>query len=230
MDTEDMVREALRAELAAVEPGEWPVGAMQDRVRRRQRGRWAVRAVTSAAVVTGVVLGAGMLSTGWGSGREQVGAASASVLPAGTPPAVVVVRPGQRVQLGQGDWMSLTSDEICTHIVDAYGGGPGCGGWSWAAGTTGINLQYEDGVYQLAYYGSEQVTRLTIEVDGTTYWVTPVVLAGTHSYTTGYVRAPLPSAARGPQKNPPKKSPIDGITMVAYGAGGKVLATSTTTS
>ncbi|MBC3840392.1 hypothetical protein GXW82_09680 [Streptacidiphilus sp. 4-A2] len=177
-------------------------------------------------MVAGVALGAGALSSGWGSGGEQVGAASAGVLPTGTPPAVVAVRPGQEVQLGQGDWMSLTSDQICTHIVAAYGNGPGCGGYSWAAGSTGIALQYEEGVYQPVYHGSEQVTRLTVDVDGTTYWATPVVLAGAHSYTTGYVRAPLPSAARNPQGNTPQ-NPLDGVTLVAYGAGGKVLATST---
>lgn len=229
MDTEDMVRGALRAELAGVEPGEWPAGAMRDRVRLRQRRRWAVRAVTGAAVVSGVVLGAGMLPAGWGGSWDQAGPASAAALPTGTPPTVVVVRPGQKVQTGQGSWMSLTSNEICTHNVAAYGSGPGCAGYSWAAGATGIALQYGEGVYQPVYHGSEQVARFTIEIDGTTYWVTPVELAGAHGYTAGYVRAPLPAAARGPQKNP-RSNPMDGIRMVAYGAGGQVLATSTTKS
>ena len=221
MDTEDMVRSALRDEVDGIELTDWPAVPMRARMRRRQRGRRGVLAMTAAVVATGVAALSGALLTEQPGEQMASPAAAASLSPGLVWPKVVVVQPGQQLNLGGGNWMKLTSDEICTHIEPT----PGCGGYSWASGSTGITVQDLAGLYSPIYHGPEQVARMAVVVDGTVYPVTVVTLPGHPGYATGYVQASLPKAAQGSLKGQvPTKFPLDGVELIAYDAQGKVLA------
>ncbi len=145
----------------------------------------------------------------------------------------MVVEPGQQLPLGRQDWwMQLKDQEICIHDAPAYKNGPGCGGHSWAAGTTGLTMQYygnpgqnHEGLYNLVYHGPGPVARMTIEMDGRAYWATVASLPGDPGYASGYVWAPSLK-----DSGDPKAYPAEGIRLTAYDAQGKVLASKTLSS
>ncbi|MFG2905064.1 hypothetical protein ACGF13_08375 [Kitasatospora sp. NPDC048286] len=228
MDTEDMVRGALRDEAARVAVADWSAGPVRVHVRRQRRrvamGASAVVAALAVVAGTATVLSAQ-------HGGPAVGPASqAPRLPEGPAPEAVVVEPGRQLPLGRQDWwMQLKDQEICIHDAPAYGTGPGCGGHSWAGGATEITMQYygnppqyQEGLYNLVYHGPGQVARMAVEVDGRSYWATVASLPGNPGYATGYVWGPGRKTS-----DDPKAHPLEGIRLAAYDAQGTVLASRT---
>ncbi|MFJ1752801.1 hypothetical protein [Kitasatospora sp. NPDC088134] len=228
--TEDLVRGALREEAARVAVGAWSAEPVREHLRRQRRGR---RAALGAAVAAALALVAGtgaVLSGAPGTaGTAEVGAAAGGpATPAGPAPAAVELPAGQQYPLGRpGWWVQLDGQGICTHDPVAYSNRPGCAGYSWAAGATGITATYAgdaanpgQGLYGLVYHGHEQVARMSLEVDGKAYWATPVALPGDPGWTSGWAWAPDRRRA-GTEPVP------GGVRVTAYDAGGKVLASHT---
>lgn len=233
MDTEDMVRGALRDEAARVEVADWSAGPVRDHVRRQRRARRTAIGASALVAALAVVAGTGAVLTAQRGASTVAPAARPPLLPAGPAPEAVVAEPGQQLSLGRPDWwMQLKDQEICIHDAPAYPTGQGCGGHSWAGGATEITMQYygnppqyQEGLYNLVYHGPGRVARMTVELDGQAYWATVASLPGDPGYATGYVWGPG-------QKTPAdqKPYPLDGITLTAYDAQGKVLASRTLSS
>ncbi|MFJ3220226.1 hypothetical protein ACIPLC_30440 [Kitasatospora sp. NPDC086801] len=233
MDTEDMVRGALRDEAARVAVADWSAGPVRVQVRRQRRGRRVAMGASAVVAALAVVAGTGAVLSAQ-HGVQAVGPASqAPLVPAEPAPETVVVEPGQQLPLGRPDWwMQLKDREICIHDAPAYRSGPGCSGYSWTESTTEITMQYygsppqyQEGLYNLVYHGPGQVARMTIELDGQAHWATVVSLPGTPGYATGYVWGP---SSKTPSDS--KAYPLDGIKLVAYDAQGAVLASKTLSS
>ncbi|MFJ4597907.1 MULTISPECIES: hypothetical protein [unclassified Kitasatospora] len=233
MDTEDMVRGALRDEAARVAVADWSATPARGHVRRQRRGRRVAMGASAVAAALAVVAGTGAVLSAQ-HGAQAVGPASqAPAVPEGPAPEPVVVEPGQQLPLGRPDWwMQLKDQEVCIHDAPAYRSDPGCGGSSWAGGTTGINMgyygnapQYQEGLYNLIYHGPEQVARMSIEVDGHAYWATVVSLPGTPGYTTGYLWGPSNKTLNGSTA-----FPLEGVKLAAYDAQGKLLTSKTVSS
>ncbi|MEU4115387.1 hypothetical protein AB0F71_12935 [Kitasatospora sp. NPDC028055] len=230
MDTEDMVRGALRDEASRLTVAHWSAEPVRIHARRQRRrmavGASAVAAALAVAVGTGTVL-----SARHGDGALAPAAALATqapLLPAGVAPEAVVAEPGRQLPLGRPDWwMQLKDREICIHDAPSYGSGPGCSGYSWDAGaTTELTVQYyagpdQQGLYNLVYHGPGQVARMTVELDGQAHWATVASLPGTPGYASGYAWAPALKPT-GAGKGRPQ--PLTGIRLAAYDAQGKLLA------
>ncbi|MEV6973166.1 hypothetical protein [Kitasatospora sp. NPDC093806] len=236
MDTEDMVRGALRDEAVQVAVADWTPGPVRDHVRRQRRGRRVAMGASAVAAALAVVAGTGAVLTAPDGARTIGPAAQAPQnlrVPEGPAPEALVVEPGKQLPLGRPNWwMQLKDREICIHDAPAYGSGPGCGGHSWAGGATEITMQYygnppqyREGLYNLIYKGPGQVARMTIEMDGRADWVTVASLPGTPGYATGYLWGP---GAKKPDDGQPH--PLEGITIAAYDAQGRVLASKTVSS
>ncbi|MFJ7911152.1 hypothetical protein [Kitasatospora sp. NPDC096204] len=228
MDTEDMVRGALREEAARVAVADWSAGPVRVHVRRQRRrvamGASAVVAALAVVAGTATVLSAQ-------HGGPAVGPASqAPRLPEGPAPEAVVVEPGQQLPLGRQDWwMQLKDQEVCIHDAPAYGSRPGCGGYSWAGGATEIAMQYygnppqyQEALYNLVYHGPGQVARMAVEVGGRSYWATVASLPGDPGYATGYLWGPGDATPHVREAGPPQS-----IRIAAYDAQGSVLASKT---
>ncbi|MFF4381559.1 hypothetical protein [Kitasatospora sp. NPDC001547] len=229
MDTEDMVRGALRDEAARVEVADWSAGPVQAHVRRQRRGRRVAMGASAVAVALAVVAGTGAALSAHRGARAVGPAAQVLPEPAGPAPEAVVVEPGQQLPLGRpGWWMQLKDQEICIHDAPAYGSSPGCGGYSWAGGATEVTMQYygnpgqPDSLYNLVYHGPGQVARMAVELDGRSRWATVASLPGTPGYATGFVWGPSRKTADGPTE-----FPLEGIRIAAYDAQGMVLASKT---
>ncbi|MFF2045281.1 hypothetical protein ACFVVX_33190 [Kitasatospora sp. NPDC058170] len=230
MDTEDMVRGALRDEAARVAVADWSVAPVQVQVRRQRRGRRVALGASAVAAALAVVAGTGAVLSAQHGSRAVGPASQALRVPEGPAPEASVVEPGRQLPLGrQGWWMQLKEQEICIHDASVYGSGPGCSGYSWAAGGTEITMQYygnspqyHEGLYNLVYHGPGQVARMAIEVDGQAYWATVASLPGSPGYAAGYVWGPG-------RKTPDdlKEYPLEGIRLAAYDAQGNVLASKT---
>jgi hypothetical protein len=231
MDTEDMVRGALRDEAARVTVGDWFVESVRIQVRR-QRRRVAIGASAVVAALA-VVAGTGAVLSAERGGQVAGPASQAPLVPVGPAPEAVVVEPGRQLPLGRPDWwMQLKDQEICIHDAPTYGSGPGCSGYSWAAGATEITMQYygtpaqyHEGLYNLVYHGPGQVARMTVELDGRAYWATVASLPGTPGYASGYAWGPALKPA-----GDPKENLLKGIRLAAYDAQGRVLASKTLSS
>ncbi|MFC5667213.1 hypothetical protein ACFP3U_30135 [Kitasatospora misakiensis] len=233
MDTEDMVRGALRDEVDRVEVADWSAGPVQVHVRRQRRGRRTAMGVSAAVAALAVVAGTGAVLSAQ-RGVTAVGPASQPLsAPDGPAPEAVVVEPGQQLPLGRPNWwMQLKDQEICIHDAPAYGTGPGCGGHSWTTGTTEITMQYygsppqgREGLYNLVYQGPGQVARMAIELDGRAHWATVASLPGNPGYASGFFWGPgLKDSGEA------KADPFEGIRLAAYDAEGRVLATRTLSS
>lgn len=131
---------------------------------------------------------------------------------------VQVVRPGQLVNAGHGQYLKLTSTErcvgtppedwfTCKSVVD--GNQPAdTVGVQISAGTTRT-------LYSPLYIGDGRVARMTLTAEGVTYRVHVVTLAGHPGYATGYVwGAPLTDV------------PDEFPQITVYDAAGTVLAQS----
>ncbi|MGV9269641.1 hypothetical protein ACWDRR_33885 [Kitasatospora sp. NPDC003701] len=233
MDTEDMVRGALRDEAARVAVAHWSAGPVRDHVRRQRRRRRVTMGASAVAVALAVVAGTGAVLSAQ-HGPRALGPASQGPqtlqLPVEPAPEALVVEPGQQLPLGRQDWwMRLKDQEICIHDAPAYGSGPDCGGHSWMPGATEITMQYygnppqyHEGLYNLIYQGPGQVARMTLEVDGRAYWATVASLPGNPGYATGYVWGPGSSTP-----DDPTAYPLQGVRLAAYDAQGTVLASKT---
>ncbi|MFE6871785.1 hypothetical protein ACFVFS_35240 [Kitasatospora sp. NPDC057692] len=232
-DTEDMVRGALRDEMARVEVADWSAGPVQAHVRRQRRGRRVAVGASALAAALAVVAGTGAVLSAERGSRIVGPASSASrapsvpLVPAEPAPEPLVVEPGRQLSLERPNWwMQLKDQEICVHDAPAYGSGPGCAGSSWAPGTTGITMKYSgvpplygEALYNLVYHGPGKVARMTMELDGRAYWAVVASLPGSPGYASGYVWGPglKPS-------DDAKPDPFQGIRLVAYDAQGTVLA------
>ncbi|MEU1289416.1 hypothetical protein [Kitasatospora sp. NPDC005856] len=233
MDTEDMVRGALRDEAARVAVADWSAGPVRAHVRRQQRARRAAMGASAVVAALAVVAGTGAVLSERRGGEAVAPASQAPRLPDGPAPEAVVVEPGQQLPLGRQDWwMKLNDQEICIHDAPAYRSGPGCSGYSWAGGATEITMQYygaspqyQEGLYNLVYHGPGQVARMSLEVDGQAYWATVASLPGTPGYSAGYVWGPGKKTPDGPTAYP-----LDGVKLAAYDAQGVLLASKTLSS
>lgn len=230
MDTEDMVRGALRDEAARVAVADWSAGPVRVHVRRQQRARRVAMGASAVVAALAVVAGTGAVLSERRAGQVVEPASQAPPVPDGPAPEAVVVQPGQQLPLGRQDWwMQLKDQEICIHDPAANGSGPGCAGYSWAGGATEVTMQYygssqqhREGLYNLVYHGPGQVARMSVEVDGQAYWATVASLPGNPGYATGYVWGPG-------RKTPddPKAYPLEGVKLAAYDAQGGLLASKT---
>lgn len=233
MDTEDMVRGALRDEAARVAVADWSAAPVRVQVRRQRRGRRVAMGASAVVAALAVVAGTGAVLSAQRAVQAVGPASQAPLVPEGPAPEAVVVEPGQQLPLGRQDWwMQLKDQEICIHDAPAYRSGPGCGGHSWAGGTTEITMQYygsppqyQEALYNLIYHGPGQVARMAIEVDGHAYWATVASLPGNPGYATGYVWGPSNKTPNGSTAYP-----LEGIKLAAYDAQGKVLASKTLSS
>lgn len=130
---------------------------------------------------------------------RQAAAAPAAVpagaaAPAGTAaaktPAVRVVRPGELVNAGHGQYLELTRTErcvgtppedwfTCKSVVDG----------NQPAGTVGVQSSGDAAgtLYSPLYIGEGRAARMTLTVQGATYEVQVVTLGGRPGYATGYV-------------------------------------------
>ncbi|SDT83026.1 hypothetical protein SAMN05216371_7838 [Streptomyces sp. TLI_053] len=232
MDTEDMVRGALRGEADGLTVGAWSAAAVQVHVRRQRRGRrlaLGVSAVAAALVVggTGVVLSAG------DGARGVAPAAHPLPAPSGPAPEAVVVEPGQQVPLGREDWwMQLKDKEICIHDPVAYKNSQECGGFSWAGSATEITMQYlgtgpdyQEGLYNLVYRGPGRVASMAVELEGQGHWATVASLPGDPGFASGIYWGPALKDSSGPGGYP-----LGGVRLAAYDAEGRVLASTTLSS
>ncbi|MFJ9448286.1 hypothetical protein ACIRRH_41715 [Kitasatospora sp. NPDC101235] len=233
MDTEDMVRGALRDEAARVAVADWSAGPVWVQVRRQRRGRRMAMGASAVVAALAVVAGTGAALSAQRGGRAAGPASQTLLVPVGPAPEAVVVEPGQQLPLGRQDWwMQLKDQEICIHDAPAYKSGSGCSGHSWAGSTTEITMQYygaprqyQEGLYNLVYHGPGQVARMTIELDGQAYWATVASLPGNPGYASGYVWGPSLKASGDSKAYPP-----EGIKLAAYDAQGRVLASKTLSS
>ncbi|MFJ4188136.1 hypothetical protein [Kitasatospora sp. NPDC089509] len=226
MDTEDMVRGALRDEASGLAVGQWSAEPVRLLARRRQRRRRTVLGAAAVTAAFAVAAGTGTVLSAQHGDRGTAPAARAPQLPAGPAPEPVVVQPGQQLPLGRPDWwIRLADREICIHDAPSYHGGPGCSGYSWLpGGGTEITMQYygdpaqsSEGLYNLVYRGPGPVARMTLEVDGRAYWATVTSLPGTPGYTSGHAWAPAT----------PNDHPLQGVRLAAYDTQGKLLASKT---
>ncbi|MFG1805650.1 hypothetical protein [Streptomyces sp. NPDC049040] len=119
--------------------------------------------------------------------------ASATTAHAAKAPAaagVRVVRPGQLVDAGHGQYLKLTRTErcvgtppedwfTCKSVVDG----------NQPAGTVGVQSSGDASgtLYSPLYIGDGRVARMTLTVQGVTRQVQVVTLAGHPGYATGYV-------------------------------------------
>ncbi|MFE4973947.1 hypothetical protein ACFRAR_17790 [Kitasatospora sp. NPDC056651] len=229
MDTEDMVRGALREEAALVAVADWSAAPVRDHVhRQRRRRRVAVGASAVVAALT-VLAGTGAVLSGQQEVRTSA-AARPPLLPDGPAPEAVVVEPGRQLPLDRpGWWMRLADREVCIHDEPAYKSDPGCGGYTWAGDATEITMQYygnppqyREGLYNLVYHGPGKVARMAMERDGKSYWATVASLPGDPGFAAGYVWGPSQKSSDGPAAYP-----LDGIRLAAYDAQGRVLASKT---
>ncbi|WP_316528430.1 hypothetical protein [Kitasatospora brasiliensis] len=237
MDTEDMVRGALRDEADRLTVPDWSAGPVRVHVRRQRRGRRVAMGASALAAALAVLAGTGAVLSARHGGQAVGPAAQAPRLPEGPAPQPVVVEPGRQLSLDRPDWwMRLADQEICIHDAPAYKGAPGCSGSSWASGTTGITVQYygnpgqgDEGLYNLVYHGPGPVARMAIEVDGRAYWATVASLPGDPGYATGYVWGPAQKASGDPKASGDSKAPhrLGDIRLAAYDAQGGVLASKT---
>ncbi|MFE7530262.1 hypothetical protein ACFU7Y_31775 [Kitasatospora sp. NPDC057542] len=233
MDTEDMVRGALRDEAARVAVADWSAGPVWVQVRRQRRGRRMAMGASAAVAALAVLAGTGAALSAQHGGQAVGPASQAPLVPVGPAPEAVVVQPGQQLPLGRQDWwMQLKDQEICIHDAPAYQSGSGCSGYSWAGDTTEITMQYygappqhQEGLYNLVYHGPGQVARMTIELDGQAYWATVASLPGNPGYASGYVWGPSLKTSTDSKAYPP-----EGIKLAAYDAQGRVLASKTLSS
>lgn len=146
-------------------------------------------------------------------------AATAALVPAtanAAPTPVRVVRPGQLVAAGHGEYLELTGTQRCYGPLDAFSCKSVVDG-NQPAGTVSIQIEGDaDGTfYTPLYIGDGRAARMTVTDGGTTYDVQVVTLAGHPGYSTGYVwGAPL--------SGPPVGGDVPQVTV--YDAAGTVLA------
>ncbi|MGW7444862.1 hypothetical protein [Kitasatospora sp. NPDC054795] len=233
MDTEDMVRGALRDEAARVAVADWSAGPVQVHVRRQRRGRRLALGVSAVAAALAVVAGTGAVLSVQDGARTVAPASQPLPAPVGPAPEAVVVEPGQQLSLGRDDWwMQLRDQEICIHDPVAYKDSQGCGGYSWASGETQITMQYlgsspqyREGLYNLVYQGPGRVAAMAIELDGQAHWATVASLSGDPGFASGVFWGPALKGSSDGSGYPP-----GGIRLAAYDAQGKVLASKTLSS
>ncbi|WP_052396884.1 hypothetical protein [Streptomyces sp. NRRL F-5123] len=131
-------------------------------------------------------------------------------------PGVLVVRPGQLVNAGHGQYLELTRSERCL--------GEPSEGWATCksvvdgnqpAGTVSLQSTGDASgtLYSPLYIGDGRAARMTVTADGVTYQVQVVALGGHPGYATGYVWG-APSSG----------FPGDTTEVTVYDASGTVLA------
>jgi hypothetical protein len=125
---------------------------------------------------------------------------------------VLVVRPGQRIDLGHGGWMTLTSSERCVGVADGYSCKSVTDG-NQPPNTVSVQISGSSAgtLYSPLYIGPGQAARMTVQVAGGTYQARVVTLAGHPGYATGYVWGKADSSTAVPK-------------ITVYDASGRVLA------
>ncbi|MFJ9690622.1 hypothetical protein [Kitasatospora sp. NPDC101183] len=232
MDTEDMVRGALREEAGKVAVADWSAGPALAHVRRQRRARRAALGAGAVAAALVVVAGTGALLSAPSAVQAAAPAPKALLVPEGQAPEALAVQPGQQVPLGRPDWwMKLNDREVCIHDAPAYKDRSDCGGHSWSDGATQITMgyygnppEYRDGLYNLVYQGPGKVARMSVEMDGKASWVTVASLPGEPGFATGWFWGPPAPKSTG---GSPAAFPFEGVQLAAYDAQGKLLARNT---
>ncbi|NUS10750.1 MAG: hypothetical protein HOY69_04990, partial [Streptomyces sp.] len=146
--------------------------------------------------------------------------AAAQAAPAKAAPAaasgVLVVRPGQLVDAGRGQYLKLTRTERCVGTPpDDWFTCKSVTDGNQPAGTVGVQ-SYGDAsgtLYSPLYIGDGRAARMTVTVAGVGYDARVVTLGGHPGYATGYVWG----------------APTDGfpgadLHVTVYDAAGAVLA------
>jgi len=216
---EDMVRRALCDEAAAMEPPAWSTGrsrAVRGLVQRRRVRRAVLVAATALAVP---VTAFAALLGGPGADRAAPGviplapsgppAASAPRSPAASAsrsdeqstgaswPTVRTVTENQRLDVGNGEWIALSPQEICEEgPQDVYQCSGTVTGNQVADSVSLRSAGTSQGDFLLPLYvGSGQAARMTVSVGAKTYRATVVTLPGHPGYAAGYVWIPGSPAA-----------------------------------
>lgn len=120
----------------------------------------------------------------------QAAPAKAAPVEAAKAPGVLVVRPGQLVNAGHGQYLKLTRAERCLGVPSE--------GWATCKSVTDgnqpagtVSLQSTGdatgALYSPLYIGDGRAARMTVTSGGVTYQVRVVTLGGHPGYATGYV-------------------------------------------
>ena len=140
-------------------------------------------------------------------------AAAAAAAPAAPAAAPIVVRPGQKLDIGHGMWLTLTAAQVCTgdstgvencSSVTNGNQAPGSVSLETSGDTTGT-------LYRALYLGSG-AARMTVEDGADNYRLRLVTLPGHPGYAVGF-------GWGAPQASPTAKPGAQ-----VYDAAGKLLA------
>ncbi|MFE6719454.1 hypothetical protein ACFVDU_17985 [Streptomyces albidoflavus] len=197
------LRRALHATAGELAPPPYPAERVRRLGRRRVRARRAVVAVPAAAVLAAVAVGLPQWSGGEGPSAAGAAADKApgtrvtpSLAPAQPPapsarpwPAVRTVRAGEPVEIGRGQVLTLSEDQVCHHDTTEPGGGvdDACKSVSdgnQAAGS--VSIQSSGTLLRPLYIGPGRAARMTVEVDGEVHRARVLTLEGNPGYAVGY--------------------------------------------
>lgn len=114
--------------------------------------------------------------------------ATAGTKAAATPP-VRVVRPGQLVSVGHGQYLKLTRTERCVGTPPDWSTCKSVVDGNQPAGTVSLQSSGDASgtLYSPLYIGDGRAARITVTAAGVTYEAHVVTLAGHPGYATGYV-------------------------------------------
>ncbi|WP_436740008.1 hypothetical protein [Streptomyces sp. BBFR102] len=191
------LRRALHSTAGELAPPPYPAERVRRLGRRRVRARRIAVAVPAAVTVPPWL--------GPGGGTPPAGSAASgqpghrvppSLAPAQPPapsarpwPAVRTVRAGERVEIGRGQVLTLTEDQVCHRDTGEPGGGDdACKSVSDGNQQAGSgSLQSSGTPLRPLYVGPGREARMTVEVDGEVLRAQILTLEGSPGYAVGYV-------------------------------------------
>ncbi|MDH6187127.1 hypothetical protein M2168_000159 [Streptomyces sp. CZ24] len=199
------LRRALHATAVELAPPPYPAERVRRLGRRRVRTRRALVAVPAAvaAVLTAVAVALPQWSGGEGlpaadsAGGKALGPrATPSLAPAQPPapsarpwPAVRTVRAGEPVEIGRGQVLTLSTDQVCHRDTTEPGGGveDTCKSVSDGNQASGsVSIQSSGTLLRPLYIGPGRAARMTVEVDGEVLRAQVLTLEGDPGYAVGY--------------------------------------------
>jgi hypothetical protein len=130
-------------------------------------------------------------------------------------PDVRVVRPGQLVSVGHGQYLKLTRTERCVGTPPDWSTCKSVVDGNQPAGTVSLQSSGDASgtLYSPLYIGAGRAARVTVTTGGVTYEAQVVTLAGHPGYATAYVWGP-----------PTTEFPGERPEVTVYDAAGTVLA------
>ncbi|MCX2182293.1 hypothetical protein KV205_17405 [Streptomyces sp. SKN60] len=229
------LRAAFAAAACDITPGPVPLAEVRRRglaLRRRRAvalAAFAVLAVSGAAAVAGLALPVGPEVA---AAPPVTAAATTPVPPAPLPPAIRVVRPGERVAAGKGWTVWLTAEGKHWSGPDGYANTRSVTDGNIALSEPGISYQREggrEGVFHSGlYYGTRSVGRVELRDPdgGTTVLATLLELPGRPGWGVWYAyTAPAARDLRDPREVTDPRRDQEGLAdVLLYDRAGRRLA------